>query len=180
MIQAITFASILTAVLSLGSSYWAGGYFNGTGVIGGFGLLWLLAAWRHWRWFSEIGLAGGILTAGLAISLGLSPTPSLIALTTSLAAWDLMHFQSRLRLLQYEGGTTEEIEAFRKPLSTLERRHLAFLSLFLVPGFALGLTALSLRVQLNFWPAFLLVVIATGIVQLVRWLQKSAETAQEQ
>lgn len=158
-------AFYISLVISVGTLAWgfyeAGLNRAALGILG-FGLLWLLACLRRWRWFTALGLFVTILTAAAGLWLGLAPGWMLVGAMGGLLAWDLDDFIRRLRL-------AAEVD----DLTGLEHRHLIRLMILAVAGLTLASAAMYLRLRFTFaWAFFLVLVVALGVTRLVTWLRR--------
>lgn len=126
------------------------------------GALWLLAAWRRWRWFAYVGLALYFLAAALGLwFLNFPPGWMFGGAISALLAWDLTYFQYR----QVFAASDEERQI-------VERRHLMRISLLAILGFALATLAMILQLELGFdWIVLMVLVITLGLSQVIRWFR---------
>src|SRR5258705_6976017 len=88
-------AGLATLALALGyadQSLW-----DGVGVAGALGLLWLAGDWRSWDGMADACLAGWVGLAAFGAWQELPAGWMLIGVVSALAAWDLGHFAVRLR-----------------------------------------------------------------------------------
>ncbi len=130
------------------------------------GLLWLLAEWRGWRWFADIGLLSIVAPAAAGLWLGMPVTWMILSAVSGLAAWDLCHFRSRIQMAA-PGD---------RPV-WFERQHMAMLGGVLLLAAVLGLGALTLALRLQFWQILSVAIMTiAGMVQLVRWLQNQSQS----
>ena len=97
------------------------------------GIVWLLAIWRHWRWFPLIGLIISLIASALGLWLGLSVSWMFSGAIFALVAWDMMDFRRKLSMLPA-----------REDVNGMERRHLIRV------GFLVGL-GLLISWGLNLW-----------------------------
>lgn len=126
------------------------------------GILWLLAVWRGFDFFSSLALALYVVLAGLGIWQGAGLTHAAGVCILSLAAWDLTNFRRRSQMIAVDDDRRG-----------LEIRHLLQISALLTGGFVLSLFSADLKITLTFeWVAVLIVVILFGLGQLVRWLRR--------
>ena len=161
-----TLALLVSIALGTASLVW--GYI-GVGLpqiargIAVIGVFWLLAAWRHWRWFSYVGLAVYFLAAALGLwFLNFPPGWMFGGAILALFAWDLTHFQHR----QIYAANDAERRA-------VEVRHLLRLSLLAILGFALASVAMILQFRFTFdWIAFITVIVMLGVAQILRWFRR--------
>jgi hypothetical protein len=127
-----------------------------------FGAVWLLAVWRRWRCFAHVGVAVMFMAAALGLwFLDLPPGWMFAGAILGLAAWDLTYFRYRQRF----AASDEERRA-------VELRHLLRLSFVVIFGFGLAHLAMKVKTQLSFgWTAFLAIVVALGLSQILRWFR---------
>ena len=127
------------------------------------GILWLLAQWRKYYWFSSLALFIIIVAAAYGVWVEFPTVWMLLAALGGLLGWDLSDFARRL---SYAAGTDD--------VAGMERRHLARVGIVAALGF--GLALLSLYVQINrlaFEVAVGLVLLAAlGLTRLVIGLRK--------
>jgi hypothetical protein len=153
--------------IALGSGSLAYGYF-GVGLpvlarrIVVFGVVWILAVWRRWRWFAYVGLTVYFLAAALGLWFLNFPAGWMFAgAIFGLLAWDLTYFRYRQ---MFAGSDAER--------RSVELRHLLRLSILAILGFGLASLAMRLQMQLSFdWIAFLTLVVALGLSQIIRWFR---------
>ena len=127
------------------------------------GVLWLLAHWRKYYWFSSVALFAILIAAAFGVWVEFPTIWMLLGALGGLLGWDLSDFARRLN---YAAGTDDIVG--------LERRHLARVGIVAVLGF--GLALLSLYVHINrlaFEVAVGLVLLAVlGLTRLVIGLRK--------
>ena len=120
------------------------------------GLL-ILGTWRQWKWAPVTALFGafGLIVTGLLIHL---PSTRLISAGfCALAAWDLAELSFRLALASPED-----------PTARIQKNHLTYLILVLVPTGILSLAAGRLHFSIPFeWMAILILFSAWGIGQVM-------------
>jgi|GEM_PF-543595 len=142
-----------------------------------FGVFWLAAQWRWPRpiprpltgigaavrvWFSALGLVVSAAAAAAGLLLGAPSGWMIVGALGGLLAWDLTDLDQRLRL----ADSTDD-------LSTIGRRHLAWLGL--TAGLGLLLTAAAMLIPLRFSFAltvFLAFAAVLGMTRLVSWLYR--------
>jgi len=165
MILIAFYISLVIGVGTLAWGFFEAGFNRAAFWILGFGLLWLLARVRRWRWFTALGLFMTILIAAVGLWVGLAPGWMMVGAMGGLLAWDLDDFIRRLRLAAQEDDVIG-----------LERRHLIRLMILAMAGLALASAAMFLRVRFTFaWALFLVVVVALGVTRLVTWLRRGGE-----
>ena len=133
---------------------WAGGQ-----VL--FGLLWLVALWRGWRWIGAPALIWVVIASALEILWGSSPLPGLLAVLAALAAWDLEHQRWRL---EHSGLVPDAA-------SLMHTQRLRLL-VVLVLGLLIGGLGLLQQFQLSFgWAALLGLLVLLGLSGALRVLR---------
>ncbi|MCC7117696.1 MAG: hypothetical protein IT310_04155 [Anaerolineales bacterium] len=158
-------ALLISIILSVGSMIW--GYAHaGWEVVAGwvfiFGLVWLVAIWQRWHWFSTLALLAFVLLSAFGVVLDLEFSWMLAGSIFALCAWDMTDFRRRLQVIAQDEDTRG-----------LERRHIARLSLLTLTGLLLVSAALYTQLQFTFeWGVFLIFVTALGLTQLTAWLRK--------
>lgn len=149
-------ASLATFALAAGyaiQALWAG-----VGVLLLIGLLWLAGDRRSWDWVVEPCLAGWVGLAAFGAWWGTISGWMLLGLVAGLAAWDLRHFDMRLR----DGGAIP-------PPNNLTRAHLRRLALVAGSGLLFGAIALGVHFELTFGWALLAGTLAViGLSRLLR------------
>jgi hypothetical protein len=127
-----------------------------------FGGVWLIAAWRRWRWFAYVGLTFYFLAAALGLwFLNFSPGWMFAGAICGLLAWDLTSFQFRQRF----AASDEERRL-------VEGRHLLRISVLALLGFGLASLAMVAKLQFNFeWAVVLMLVTALGLIQIIGWFR---------
>ena len=162
----MTLLALLSSI-TLGTASLVWGYM-GVGLphlarwIGLLGAVWLLAAWRRWRWFAYVGLATYFLAAALGLwFLNFPPGWMFGGAICGLLAWDLTYFQYR-----------QVFAASEDERRSVERRHLMRISLIAILGFALASLAMILQLQFGFdWMVLMALVITLGLSQVIRWFR---------
>ena len=159
-------ALLFSVILGAGSLAWG---YSQVGLpqlsrwILAFGLLWLVAVWRRWRWFATVGLLAYYLVAALGLwFLDFPPGWMFAGAIGGLLAWDLTDFRWRQRF----AASDEERRA-------VERRHLFRISVVAMLGFGLATLAMAVKLQFNFeWAALLAIVAGVGLIQIISWFRK--------
>ena len=126
------------------------------------GVLWLVSIWRHWNWFSNLGL--GAIAAGCSLGIlnELSPPGMLFSLMFGLAAWDLTALQTRLGLAAEKDNCVK-----------IEQQHLIGFAFYAIGAIIVSILAFNIRLRLGFVQAAILLVAGfAGLMQLVRWFRK--------
>lgn len=121
-----------------------------------FGFIWLVARRRNSSGIGGLVMTSFLLAGGLGPLFGAPAWLMLLAIVTTLGAWDLDHFMLRLSGIDQVDYSTG-----------LRRSHLTRLGLVQGLGFLLGLLALTLRTSIPLALTMLLVLLA---VIGVRWL----------
>ena len=157
------FASIVLGGASLAWGYAGAGLAPLSRWILAFTAIWLLAAWRRWRWFAYVGLTFNFLAAALGLwFLNFPPGWMFAGAILGLVAWDLTDFQYR-----------ERFAASDEEKSLVEMRHLQRISVLALLGFLLASVAMGLKLQFNFeWAALLVLVTALSLMQIIRWFRR--------
>ncbi len=158
-------ALVITIILGAGSLAWG---FVGVGLqiavrwLVGFAVLWLLAVWQRWRWFSYVGLTVYFLAAALGLwFLDFPPGWMFAGAIFGLLAWDLTHFRYR-----------QVFAANDKERRSVELRHMLGLAAVTILGIALSSLAMLVRLKFSFdWTVFLVIVLSLGISQIFRWFR---------
>jgi hypothetical protein len=127
-----------------------------------FEAVWLIAAWRRWRWFAYLGITFNLIAAAVGLwFLNFVPGWMFAGAICGLVAWDLTYFQLRLRF----AATDEERRHG-------ELRHLQRISSVALLGFVLASLAMALKLQFSFeWAALLVLVTALCLMQIIRWFR---------
>ncbi|HXQ37466.1 MAG TPA: hypothetical protein VN843_25875 [Anaerolineales bacterium] len=127
------------------------------------GIIWLLAHWRKYYWFSSVALFVTLIAAAFGVWVEFSTMWMLLGALGGLLGWDLSDFARRLSY----AASTDDIVG-------MERRHLARVGIVAALGF--GLALLSLYVHINrlaFEVAVGLVLLAVlGLTRLVMGLRR--------
>jgi hypothetical protein len=153
--------SIALGVSSLAWAYYSSGLTAPARWLLILGAVWLVAAWRRWRWFAAPGLFVLVAAAGLGLWIGLPFGWMIAGALGGLFAWDLTDFERRLR--QAAPGDDR---------GGLEARHLARLGLVALAGLGSASVAMAVRLQFSFeWALLLGIVAAAGFLQLAGWLR---------
>ncbi|MBV6396174.1 MAG: hypothetical protein HFACDABA_01767 [Anaerolineales bacterium] len=159
----VQYLAILIAAGSLAYDYFAEGHASLARWILFLGLAWLIAEIRRWRPAASFGFPICIALAGLGLWLDLSLGWMLAASSAALIAWDLADFMRRVS----SASSEDDVPA-------LTRRHLARLMLITSAGLILSLVGTFTRLEFSFeWAAFLALLAALGVTQLVGWMKKS-------
>ena len=127
------------------------------------GILWLLAQWKRYYWFSSLALFAIIIAAASGVWVEFPTIWMLLGALGGLLGWDLSDFARRL---SYAAPTDD--------VAGMERRHLARVGIVAALGFGLALLSLYVRINtLAFEVAVGLVLLAAlGLTRLVIGLRK--------
>ena len=155
--------SIVLGTSSLAYGYSQAGLINPARWFILLGIIWLLAHWRKYYWFSSVALFVTLIAAAFGIWVEFPTMWMLLGALGGLLGWDLSDFARRLSY----AASTDDIVG-------MERRHLARVGIVAALGF--GLALLSLYVHINrlaFEVAVGLVLLAVlGLTRLVMGLRK--------
>ncbi len=120
------------------------------------GVVWLIAQYSRWDWFSAAALILIILAASLGLWLDFHAGWLIAGSIFSLIAWDLSEFR-RLNRAKPKGG-----------LRAVERRHIARLSFLALAGLVFATLLLFLRGQYTSdWGILLIVMFVLSLVQFI-------------
>lgn len=127
------------------------------------GILWLLAHWRKYYWFSSVALFVIIIAAAFGVWVEFPTIWMLLGALGGLLGWDLSDFARRLSY----AASTDDIVG-------MERRHLARVGIVAALGFGLALLSLYVHIRrLAFEVAVGLVLLAVlGLTRLVIGLRR--------
>ena len=127
------------------------------------GILWLLAHWRKYYWFSSVALFITLSAAAFGVWFEFTTIWMLLGALGGLLGWDLSDFARRLSY----AAPTDDAQG-------MERRHLERAGI--VAALGLGLALLSLYIHINrlaFEVAVGLILLAAlGLTRLVMGLRK--------
>lgn len=154
----LTAVAIMAATASLALGYGAGTSRIWMLSIVALGLLWLIGRRLQRPWVGSLLFIVFIAVAALGLSLGVSPGWMLAAAVAALMAWDLEWFWWRTVRVAH-------VESERE----LIRHHMSRLLAAISVGLLLGGLSLDWRIELNFWMALLLGLLA--IISLSRALR---------
>jgi hypothetical protein len=155
--------SILLGTASLAMGYSQGGEVEYSRWFLLLAILWLLAHFRKWYWFSSIALLISILAAAYGVWNEFPTVWMLLGAVGGLLGWDLSDFARRL--------------SYASPMDdsrSLERRHLERVGIVAVLGLGLAILSVMIRIErLAFEVAVGLVLLAAlGLTRLVIGLRK--------
>lgn len=127
------------------------------------GILWLLAHWRKYYWFSSLALFVILIAAAFGVWVEFPTMWMLLGALGGLLGWDLSDFARRL---SYAASTDD--------VAGMERRHLGRVGIVAALGFGLALLSLYVRInRLAFEVAVGLVLLAVlGLTRLVMGLRR--------
>jgi hypothetical protein len=156
------FASLIIGGFSLAWGYGQVGLAQFVRWILIFEGLWLVAAWRRWRWFSYLGIAFNLTVAAIGLwFLNFAPGWMFAGAICGLVVWDLTYFQLRLRF----AATDEERRH-------AELRHLQRISGLALLGFLLSSLAMAVKLQFSFeWSVLMVLVTSLCLMQIIRWFR---------
>jgi len=155
--------SIITGMASLYLGYSQAGFESIGRWIWMVGIVWVLAYWRKYYWFSSIALLLYVFAAGFGVWNNFSAVWMLIGAMGGLLGWDLSDFSQRLKF----AAPTDDI-------SGMERRHLWRVGMVALVGGLIAYISYSLQFKrLAFEVAVgLILVAAIGLARLVMRLRK--------
>jgi hypothetical protein len=156
--------SILIGTASLAMGY---GQAGAVGLSRWFLLLaviWLIAQFRKWYWFSSIALIIAVSAAAYGVWHEFPTVWMLLGAVGGLLGWDLSDFTRRL---SYASPVDD--------INTMERRHLERVGIVAALGVGLALLSVYVRIhRLAFEVAVALLLLATlGLTRLVVGLRKN-------
>jgi hypothetical protein len=158
----IIFVSILAGIGSLTWGYFEVGLAIYARWLVVLGALWFIAQAQRLRWFASLGLLVSVAAAAYGLWLELSAGWMLAGAVGALFAWDLTEFERRVHLADLDDD-----------VSGMERRHLLRLTFVAAAGFLFSLIGMLVRLQFSFeWAAFLAILAALGVTQLVQWMRR--------
>lgn len=126
-------------------------------------IIWLLAHWRKYYWFSSVALLLAVIAAGFGVWNEFPTVWMLLGALGGLLGWDLSDFAQRLRF----AASTDDIQG-------MERRHLARVGIVAALGGALAILSVVIQVRrLAFEVAVGLILLAAlGLTRLVIRLRR--------
>jgi len=159
-------AFILSVVIGTGSlayGYFQAGLTDPARWIVLIGIVWLLAHWRKYYWFSSFALLLAVIAAGFGVWNEFPTVWMLLGALGGLLSWDLSDFMQRLRF----AAPTDDVDG-------MERRHLARVGIVAVVGGVLAYLSVVLQIRrLAFEVAVGLILLAAlGVTRLVMRLRK--------
>ena len=155
--------SILVSTGSLAYGYLQAGLGRPALWIVLIGIVWLLAHWRRFYWFSAVALFLAIFAAGYGVWGGFPIEWMLLGALGGLLGWDLSDFARRLRY----AAPTDDVEG-------MERSHLARVGVVAALGGLLAYLSAVIQIRrLAFEVAVGLILLAVlGLTRLVIRLRK--------
>ena len=163
MIFFVLLFSIVFGVGSLAFGYFLAGFVLLARWIILLGLLWLVAVWQRWRWFTYIGTVFNLLAAALGLwLLNFPPGWMFAGAIGGMLAFDVTFFWNKVRFMP----SGEERRG-------LEMRHLVRVSILAILGMTLAGIAMLIKKQFSLeWGVLWMVIIALGLTQLIVWFRK--------
>lgn len=155
--------SIIIGAGSLAYGYWQAGLTDPARWIVLMGIVWLLAHWRKYYWFSSVALLLAIFAAGYGVWREFPTVWMLPGALGGLLGWDLSDFARRLGY----AAPTDDVK-------DLERKHLARVGVVAALGLGLAILSLFIHVRrLAFEVAVGLILLAAlGLTRLVMRLRR--------
>ena len=163
MTVVVFFLSVVIGTGSLAYGYFQSGFSDAVPWIILVGIVWTLAYWRKYYWFSSLVLLLAVIAAGFGVWSEFPTMWMLFGALGSLLGWDLSDFTQRLRF----AAPTDDIHG-------MERRHLARVGIVAVVGGVLAYLSAVLQIRrLAFEVAVGLILLAAlGVTRLVVRLRK--------
>jgi hypothetical protein len=162
MRRVVLFVSLVVGVASLAWGFFSSGHEAAGRWLILLGAAWCVAERKRAHWFAPLGLLAGVAAAAYGLWLNLPPGWMLAGAVGALFAWDLSEFDRRMLLAAREDD-----------LPGLERRHLLRLTILAGAGFVFSLVGSFLTLEFSFeWAAFLALLAALGVTQLVARMRK--------
>jgi hypothetical protein len=156
-------ASIVLATVTLSTAYASAGYFIVAAAAIIFGMLWLLDHKQRWDHLASIMLALFTLSCAFGYWLQLYMPLLVLALTAALVGWDLDHFQRRMQ----HSVNPEQFER-------IEKQHIRYVLLVCGTGLLIAEGTLLVRIQLNFWVAFIAALLVLfGLTRTIALIRRS-------
>ena len=159
-------AFVLSVVMGTGSlaiGYYQAGMYDPMRWCVLLGVVWILAHWRKYYWFSALGLFLTIIAAAYGVWNSFTIVWMLLGSLGGLLGWDLSDFAMRL---SYAAPTDD--------IHSMERYHLERVGVVALLGFGIALLSVFIHVKrLAFEVAVGLVFLAAlGLTRLVIGLRK--------
>ena len=155
--------SIIMGTGSLAYGYFQAGLYDPARWSILLGIVWILAHWRKYYWFSAAGLFLTLIGAAYGVWNQFTTIWMLLGALGGLLGWDLSDFAMRLSY----AAPTDDIQG-------MERRHLERVGVVAALGFGIALLSLYIHIKrLAFEVAVGLVLLAAlGLTRLVIGLRK--------
>ena len=155
--------SIIMGTGSLAYGYSQAGFADPVRWIMLLGVIWLVAHWRKYYWFSSVALFITLIAAAYGVWHEFPTIWMLLGALGGLLGWDLSDFARRLSY----AAPTDDVQG-------MERRHLERAGIVAALGFGLALLSLVIHInRLAFEVAVGLVLLAAlGLTRLVIGLRK--------
>ena len=155
--------SIVIGTVSLAYGYSQAGLINPSRWLLILGVIWLVAHWRKYHWFSSVALFITLIAAAYGVWNGFTTIWMLVGALGGLLGWDLYDFARRLSY----AARTDDVQG-------MEHRHLERVGIVAALGFGLALLSLYIHIQrLAFEVAVGLILLAAlGLTRLVVGLRK--------
>jgi hypothetical protein len=155
--------SIILGTVSLAYGYSQAGLTNPARWLLILGIVWLVAHWRKYHWFSSLALLITLIAAAYGVWSGFTTIWMLLGALGGLLGWDLSDFARRLSY----AARTDDVQS-------MERRHLGRVGIVAALGFGLALLSLYIHIQrLAFEVAVGLILLAAlGLTRLIVGLRK--------
>lgn len=155
--------SIVVGTVSLAYGYLQAGLNNPSRWLLILGIVWIVAHWRKYHWFSSVALFSMLIAAAYGVWNGFTTIWMLIGALGGLLGWDLSDFARRLSY----AARTDDVQG-------MEQRHLGRVGIVAALGFGLALLSLYIHIQrLAFEVAVGLILLAAlGLTRLVIGLRK--------
>jgi len=127
------------------------------------GIIWLLAHWRKYYWFSSVALFLTLFAAAYGVWNGFTTIWMLLGALGGMLGWDLSDFARRIGY----AAPTDDVQG-------MQRRHLERVGIVAALGFGLAILSLYIRInRLAFEVAVGLVLLAAlGLTRLVMRLRR--------
>lgn len=120
------------------------------------GVIWLIAQYSRWDWFSAVALIINILAACLGLWMNFHAGWLIAGSIFSLVAWDLSEFRRQTRAKPKDG------------LRGVTQRRIARLSFLTLIGLAFATLLLLMRGQFTSdWGLLLIVMVAVSLIQFI-------------
>ena len=163
MTIAVMILSIILGTGSLAYGYFQAGLYDPARWSILLGIVWILAHWRRYYWFSALGLFLTLIGAAYGVWNQFTTIWMLLGALGGLLGWDLSDFARRIGY----AAPTDDIQG-------MERRHLERVGIVAALGFGLAILSLYIHIKrLAFEVAVGLVLLAAiGLTRLVVGLRK--------